>query len=76
MLKKCRCDISEEIEIYGRPMHMAEKPKRPIKAQTGAKLQCKNWDSEAALRMFRNNLHPQAAVDAGVIAEEVRKRLC
>ncbi len=49
--------------MYHRPMHMDEKPKKPIKAQTGSRLQCKNWDSEAALRMLRNNLHPQVAVD-------------
>lgn len=63
MLKKCGCDIEKELEIYGRPMHMDEKPKKPIKAQTGKKLQCRNWDTEAALRMLRNNLHPQVAVD-------------
>lgn len=63
MAEKCRCDIKSEIEKYGRPMHMDEKPKKPVIAQTGSRLQCKNWDSEAALRMLRNNLHPQVAVD-------------
>lgn len=62
-MKKCSCDIEKEKQIYHRPMHMDERPKRPIKAQTGRKLQCKNWDAEAALRMFRNNLHSQVAVD-------------
>ncbi len=42
-------------------MHL--KPKKEIKAQTGTKLQCRNWDAEAALRMLRNNLHPEVAVD-------------
>lgn len=63
MSKKCGCDIKKELKIYHRPMHMGEKPEKPIKARTGKKLQCKNWDSEAALRMLRNNLHPQVAVD-------------
>ncbi len=62
-MRKCKCNIRREKEIYHRPMHMDEKPKKPIKAQTGGRLQCKNWDSEAALRMLRNNLHPQVAVD-------------
>lgn len=46
-----------------RPMHMDLRPKRPIRAQTGTRLQCKNWDAEAALRMLRNNLNPDVAMD-------------
>src|SRR3989344_4221442 len=46
-----------------RPMYMNLRPKKEIKAQTGKKLQCKNWDTEAALRMLRNNLHPEVALD-------------
>ena len=46
-----------------RPMYMDLKPKRPIRAQTGTRLQCKNWDAEAALRMLRNNLNPDVALD-------------
>ncbi len=56
-------NIEQELEKYGRPMYMAEKPKNPIKAQTGIKMECKNWDAEAALRMLRNNLHPKVALD-------------
>ena len=43
-------------------MHMDEKPKRPIRARTGSKLFCKNWDAEAALRMLQNNLDPRVAL--------------
>jgi len=42
-------NIEKEIKEYGRPMHMAEKPKEPIRAKTGNVLECKNWDIEAAL---------------------------
>ncbi|MCF7836054.1 MAG: urocanate hydratase [Candidatus Marinimicrobia bacterium] len=45
-------------------MYMSEKPKRPFGLQGGRKLKsCKNWDTEAALRMLRNNLHPDVALD-------------
>ena len=46
-----------------RPMYMESRPKREIRAQTGTRLQCKNWDAEAALRMLRNNLNPEVALD-------------
>jgi len=46
-----------------RPMYPELRPKREIKAQTGGKLQCRNWDAEAALRMLRNNLDPRVALD-------------
>ena len=42
---------------------MTEMPKNPIFNKRGAKLECKNWDCEAALRMLKNNLHPQVAID-------------
>ncbi|HJY62614.1 MAG TPA: urocanate hydratase [Ignavibacteria bacterium] len=35
--------------------------KRTIKAPTGSKLSCKNWASEAAMRMLMNNLDPDVA---------------
>ncbi|MBZ0204503.1 MAG: urocanate hydratase [Ignavibacteria bacterium] len=35
--------------------------KRVIKAPTGSKLSCKNWISEAAMRMLMNNLDPDVA---------------
>ena len=46
-----------------RPTYLELKPKRGIRAQTGGKLQCQNWDAEAALRMQRNNLDPRVALD-------------
>jgi urocanate hydratase len=46
-----------------RPMYPELRPKRAIRAQTGGKLQCRNWDAEAALRMLRNNLDPRVALD-------------
>jgi len=35
--------------------------KRIIKAPTGSKLTCKNWQAEAAMRMLMNNLDPDVA---------------
>ncbi len=35
--------------------------KRIIKAPTGSNLSCKNWSSEAAMRMLMNNLDPDVA---------------
>jgi len=61
-MKKCDCNIKKEIEKYGRPMHMAEKPKGVIRAKTGNVLECKNWDTEAVLRMLRNNITPGVAL--------------
>jgi urocanate hydratase len=46
-----------------RPTYTELRPKGEIKAQTGGKLQCQNWDAEAALRMLRNNLDPRVALD-------------
>ncbi len=34
-----------------------------VRAQTGATLECRGWQQEAALRMLRNNLDPQVAED-------------
>ncbi len=56
-------NLKKEIKQFGRPMYMEEMPKIPIFNKGGVKLECKNWDSEAALRMLRNNLHPQVAID-------------
>jgi urocanate hydratase len=44
-------------------MYFEEKPNFPIKAYTGTELHCKTWDTEAALRMLMNNLHPDVARD-------------
>ncbi|WP_165481415.1 urocanate hydratase [Legionella brunensis] len=43
-------------------MNMNDK-KRHISAQRGAQLEAKNWLTEAALRMLRNNLDPEVAED-------------
>ena len=45
-----------------RPMYYELRPQLPIKAPKGTTLTCKNWDSEAALRMLMNNLDPDVAV--------------
>ncbi len=45
-----------------RPMYYEEKPEGPIRAFRGTDLHCKNWDSEAALRMLMNNLDPDVAI--------------
>ena len=36
---------------------------RPILNKKGSELECRNWDAEGALRMLRNNLHPEVAID-------------
>ena len=45
-----------------RPMFYEFRPQFPIKAARGTTLTCKNWDSEAALRMLMNNLDPDVAI--------------
>ncbi len=55
-------ELKNEIKKYGRPMYMREKPAGPIMAKTGLKMECRNWDSEAALRMLRNNLNAKVAI--------------
>lgn len=47
-----------------RPMYYKEKPEDVIRAYTGTELHCRNWDTEAALRMLMNNLDPDVAVDS------------
>jgi urocanate hydratase len=46
-----------------RPMYYEYRPDGNIKAYTGTKLHCRNWDAEAALRMLMNNLDPRVAID-------------
>jgi urocanate hydratase len=43
-------------------MYYEYKPSGPIKAPTGTTLSCKNWDTEAAMRMLMNNLDPEVAL--------------
>ena len=45
-----------------RPMFYEFRPQSPIKSPRGTTLTCKNWDSEAALRMLMNNLDPDVAI--------------
>ncbi len=45
-----------------RPMYHEERPEGPIRAFRGTDLHCRNWDSEAALRMLMNNLDPDVAI--------------
>ena len=45
-----------------RPMFYECRPQMPIKAPTGTTLTCKNWDSEAAMRMLMNTLDPDVAI--------------
>ena len=40
---------------------MKSSPKRHLRAARGAKLSCKGWQQEAALRMLMNNLDPEVA---------------
>jgi urocanate hydratase len=46
-----------------RPMAMELCPKRSPRARTSLKLQCCDWDTEAALRMLNNNLDERVALD-------------
>lgn len=43
-------------------MHYEYRPKKPIRAPRGTTLTCKNWDTEAAMRMLMNNLDPEVAL--------------
>ncbi len=45
-----------------RPMYMEEKPDKPVRAVRGTTLRAKTWETEAALRMFENNLDPEVAL--------------
>jgi urocanate hydratase len=44
-------------------MFEEERPREPIRAQRGNGLRCRQWETEAALRMLENNLDPEVAVD-------------
>ncbi len=46
-----------------RPMAMDLCPKRSPRAGTSLKLSCGDWDTEAALRMLKNNLDDRVALD-------------
>ena len=59
----CGCNIEEEIRKYVRPLHMTAAPTQAIPNILGGVVECRNWDAEAALRMLRNNLHPEVALD-------------
>ena len=45
-----------------RPMYEEYRPEGPIRAPRGTAMTCKNWDTEAALRMLMNNLDPEVAL--------------
>ncbi len=36
---------------------------QPVYNRKGSVLECRNWDAEGALRMLRNNLHPEVSID-------------
>ncbi len=59
----CECDIKAELARYGRPMHMAAKPDKPVKAPIGTTRSAQTWDAEAARRMLHNNVNPANAID-------------
>jgi urocanate hydratase len=44
-------------------MYEEERPREPIRARRGNTLRCRQWETEAALRMLENNLDPEVAVD-------------
>ena len=46
-----------------RPMFENYRPEQPIHAPVGTSISCKNWDTEAAMRMLMNNLDPEVALD-------------
>ena len=46
-----------------RPMYYEYRPNDPIRAPRGTSLSCKNWDTEAAMRMLMNNLDPEVALN-------------
>ncbi|MFY9268267.1 MAG: urocanate hydratase [Candidatus Manganitrophaceae bacterium] len=46
-----------------RPTFEELRPPDPIRAPTGTRRSCTNWDTEAALRMLMNNLDDRVAVD-------------
>ncbi len=50
-------------QSQSRPMYMELCPKRSPRASTSLKIRCRDWDSEAALRMLQNNLDDRVALD-------------
>lgn len=44
-------------------MYYEYRPPKPMRAPRGTRLSCQNWDTEAALRMLKNNLDPEVALD-------------
>jgi urocanate hydratase len=46
-----------------RPMFMEQCPRRSPRASTSLRIQCCDWDAEAALRMLNNNLDEKVALD-------------
>src|SRR5262245_61330184 len=59
----CECDVANELERFGRPIHLAAKPAEPPRAPRGTARTAKSWDAEAAKRMLMNNLDPANAID-------------
>lgn len=60
---QCTDDFGSELQRYGRPMHLSQKPSEPVRAPRGSERTAKSWDAEAARRMLMNNLDPQNAID-------------
>ena len=50
-------------KLTNRPLYDEERPAEPIHAPRGTARSCASWDAEAALRMLKNNLDPEVAVD-------------
>ncbi|NOY61074.1 MAG: urocanate hydratase [Calditrichaeota bacterium] len=44
-------------------MYYEYRPNEPIHAPRGTSMACKNWDTEAAMRMLMNNLDPEVALN-------------
>ena len=59
----CNCDIKDELNKYGRPMHMGAKPTIPVQSPTGTTKTAHTWDAEAARRMLTNNIDPANAIN-------------
>ncbi|HHS13845.1 MAG TPA: urocanate hydratase [bacterium] len=43
-------------------MHYDQRPDGPVRAPRGLEKSCRNWDTEAAMRMLMNNLDPDVAL--------------
>ncbi len=67
----CSCDIAGELRRFGRPLHLAARPRQAPGAlalaesagKSATERTAASWDTEAARRMFHNNLDPANAVD-------------